>query len=440
MALRLSKKIILDSKNRVENEERARKSMNEKKKKKRKAIKAYNFHFWQTPKTGIYANVSLPLRKNLRMKKSLLGYEIIYDASNLFDYEDKELEKLKLSDVLNLSIILENLVLNDKIVIFDDPYTSFNFQHRYDLAGLTAPFEKKQIRDKIVSNPILNDFFKANLIQIVGGKQTYDELRMQFYDDVKDIETVDLWTDFGVDMGLYPELIYAIQNNHPIIPHNSRTYKRTLKYVDDLNDVNTDLLIEEYNKVSESLSDEVKRLVKYGNRKTVYIPPISSLIFSRSETINDIVKNTIEIKEEFEKVRRTFAEYENTISDDSITLKESLSALNDLESIMNQINPKENSNFYSQISEWRDATNLIKLMDGVSASDASSITNLILGKPLKYATNKFKIRKVKYLFQVVNDFLEIKNYGNLIQKLFKFEIDKEQLQSAQYRGFDILKK
>jgi hypothetical protein len=144
-----------------------------------------------------------------------------------------------------------------------------------------------------------------------------------------------------------------------------------------------------------------------------------------------VASTVLQVREEFTALRTRVSKYENRIQDDSLSIKESLGALDELESAVGAVVGKGDASVATQISEWKDLTDLSKLLNGISVADAGSLTKIVLGIPAKILLGKLKKRKVSYLSSLRNEFLSIRNYATLAEKLFGREITKEHLEIVQ---------
>lgn len=181
-------------------------------------------------------------------------------------------------------------------------------------------------------------------------------------------------------------------------------------------------LVKAYDQVSKEYKGKLTRLVQERENKMIYIPPIASVIFDRATDISNISAVAIEVRDEFKQIRNHFYEYESRIRDESLSLKESLGAIDELDFSISSLSTKTEESSTTVISEWRDLTDFGKLVDGLSASDGASISKLLLGKPLEVLSHKIRMRNVQYFLKVQKDFLKIKNYGKLIERVFKTEV------------------
>ena len=351
-----------------------------------------------------------------------------------------------LHDVLYLSILLETFVLHDQVFL--------SYQNQW------GDFDKSAM-EKYLNCPILNPWLQSSFIKVVNNEFDWeraksdkdylekDENQVKEFQRLLNIDDNDLpinptppligdnrifFARRDYDFEKFKEIKFGIELGIPIIANQDNPGMKIINSIDKLDFKNTGLLVQGYNEISESFKVDIKKLSVRGSSHKVYIPPISALIFSRSKNITDIFKIAVELRDEFKELRTAFLDYETKINDENATLRESINAFNEFESIISLITKNEEKSTLLKVTEWRDLTNLTKIIDGVSASDFSSLGSMLLGKPTKHIAKRLKIRKVKFLFQFVNNFLDIKGYATLVQKLFGREISKRQILYAKKNG------
>lgn len=344
----------------------------------------------------------------------LLDERIIRQASKV-----NETDENRLFYILNLITWIDSYALYENIVI--------RKHRRQDYSHYESP--------------ILHDFLKSKNVTIVGTPDT--EFKSEDGQNENWIKKIELFTqierllnnqkeensnynliDSDINIDVIDDMYYCQRNELSVVFENSNYNKKTIELINKINYQNNYLLQKEYTRISKNLKSEISKLTLYNTQRKIFIPPISALVFEKAKSEKDIFKAAEEIRYNFSDLRKTFSEYELKLKDDSLSIKESLNALNELESITSNINSKYPKGSIANISEWRDLGILLKLIDGISVDDLSSLTSLFLGKPLKYLAYNLKKRKAKYLFEMVDNFLNIQNYGSLIQRTFKFDINE----------------
>lgn len=187
-----------------------------------------------------------------------------------------------------------------------------------------------------------------------------------------------------------------------------------------------------YDALSSSLSADIDALRKRGRRVGVFIPPIPAIILSKISTPQEIAEAALEVRENLAPLRKAFHVYEQTVKDDSLPLRESLSALRSLESIASALSKRYERHDVLSMTEWRDVFNIVpKDMEDLDETglNEGKILKFLLGLPVKRLTKFLRNRRILYLLRLRERFLNIREYGTLIQKVYGFEISNSQVAS-----------
>ena len=179
-----------------------------------------------------------------------------------------------------------------------------------------------------------------------------------------------------------------------------------------------------YQKLSGSLREEIRELVKIGRQPEIFIPPISTLILSKASTARDIPEITFEIRKKFTRVREAFREYESTIRDPDASLAQLMQAKNRLEEITTTLTKKYSARETLGICEWRDTLDLFQ-PDG--EFDEFQVSEFLLGKPPKMIEDWIRNRDIMYLLKVRKHFIEIRGRAGLVKKVFGVEVTPQEL-------------
>ncbi len=330
-----------------------------------------------------------------------------------------------LIDALYLSMLLEKIVLHERLLVLDHP----NYDEKYYLVtgGIFRKDEENSIRARLANNPVLHKLADTNILEFVEPS---------FEEDSKEIQKVmyEFRTSDEIEDYLNPyiaqcilDIRLALDMDYSFIPDQSDYTISALSSLDIRNLDYSNQLLNAYEKLNKSLHNDLKRLVRAGNDKRIFLPPISAIILDRAQNFENIIDIAIEVREEFSKLRNQFREYEIKIRDDNLPIRESLEALDDLESALKLICPESETSTAISITEWRELADLTKIIDGITVNDASSLLKTSLGVPVKIAARKLKLRKVRYLSVLKENFLDIANYGDLIQNVLGRNITSEHI-------------
>jgi len=191
------------------------------------------------------------------------------------------------------------------------------------------------------------------------------------------------------------------------------------------------LLLSAYQELSNSLRKDLGNYEEYIGTRVLFIPPILSIILSRSSRPSDIPEVFLELREQFKDLREYLRVYQHNLRDRKQPIGKSLKAVDELEKSLKKLSKRHKETGTLLISEWHDALSL--LPDASSLEDIdTSITKLILKKPIEWAVHKIRNRKLMPLFNLRRDFYKIKDYTHLIQKVFAVNIDPKS--STDYYG------
>jgi len=191
------------------------------------------------------------------------------------------------------------------------------------------------------------------------------------------------------------------------------------------------LLFKAYGELSGALRKEVEELQQFLKTNTVYVPPIMALILSRCSEPANIIDLTLEMKEKLRPLRQAFKEYENKFREPSASLKGSLRAAKDLKRSVEQLKLVEPKNGEYILSEWRDGLSLLPDLDSLESSD-TGLMKFFLSKPAEWVVNRIKNRKLMMLFNLKKEFLNIREYHQLIKKVFSYELTDEDVQACSH--------
>lgn len=344
-------------------------------------------------------------------------------------------EHIHFESIMNMLHFIESYVLHGDLNVKE--YCMFGYNYSlYELFGDDLEHYRRSLEefkyDQINNNlqrRIQNSAFFApifgNGLEVNFGNAVLDDKIFDFYMSQSNLASFydeNVWSHQAAEViGTYNEAKYAANRRFSFISEISDISRSVIDIIDNQNIQATNKLLEAYETFSSQAQEDLRRLVLAGSNKRIFIPPISAIALSRSENLSDLGRITQELRDEFVDVRNNIVAYENRIADDSLSLKDSLSALNDLDKLTMKLG-QEYSKASMEVSEWRDLTNFAKLLDGGELGEYTSITSALLNKPAKLITDRIKDRKVRYLYNLKKNFYNIKNYGELIQKVFKIEI------------------
>lgn len=322
-------------------------------------------------------------------------------------------------DTLYLAILLEHFVLHDRILF--NPETEIGYE--------AEELEDLQMPARLRSSALFAQFAESGVIDF--HQDSFVAQSNEEYDIAHEMGLVD--DEFDVDMYLLMDLRairFAFNRGLAYVPDYSRTCVSAMSLLEQQRAQQSSLLQQTYTDISGELQVAVQRLVDAGSDKKLFIPPIPAIILDRATSAEDICRRAIEVRDEFSDLRTTFKNYEAKVRDDSLSLGESLNALDELERAVNAACPRSSESLSTKVSEWRDLTDASKWLDGISTSESGGILKLAAGKPLQVAASKLQARRVSYLSKLCKQFFRITNYGTLVQRVLGHDITDAQIQRA----------
>lgn len=366
--------------------------------------------------------------ENADSKKVMLSSLVLHRALALEEEETwlASQHNTFLADILYLAVLLEKFVLHERLAVFDEQGVDRDILH---LTGVSRRDDEGSFRSRIAKSAFLNELLAANAIEFIEGdlEAKSDQIVDVMFELSPEFEEFDDDASaYGRNRGYVASSIVEIRSafdlNYSFIPDQSADTRDALDYLNRQNNFNVSLLAQAYRRVSDDLRGDIMRLVNAGANKKVFLPPIPAIVLSRAAKPSDISRIAVELRHEFAETRNQFSEYERRICDDSLPIRESLDALNGLDSALVAITPRTATSLATSITEWRDLTDLSKVFDGLSTDEATSLIKMGLNMPMKLIAKKIKTRKVNYLSVMRKNFLNITGYGRLVERLFGRQI------------------
>lgn len=323
---------------------------------------------------------------------------------------------------INSFLMFELFKFCETFVLFDKIYCYPNLLYPvYDKAGNNDDnnlfyFPKlEKINYNILEKFVKDDFI--NLLDL-GNLELQDAINK--YPVISQSPTVDLLMGVSSEIQLNCQYIPSITNNN--------VYYDYIKLRSSL-DIYSELAIS-YNKLSKGLLNDLNILKRKGRIKEILIPPIPALLFSKISKPNEIIDELIELRYKLKGLRNYFTEYKLKISDDSISIKESLRAYKELEAATKEISKHYDIQDVNLITEWKDGVSLLpkEFFTENKEFDYKGISKFFLGKPAEWIVTKIRNRKLGQLFSIKKKFIEIKNYNSLINKLWGKNLDNKEFE------------
>src|SRR5713226_268478 len=186
------------------------------------------------------------------------------------------------------------------------------------------------------------------------------------------------------------------------------------------------VLQQTYRHLSAAVESRVETLRGAGSPIPMYIPPIPAVVLERcGGKAPRFLAETIALREEFSDSRKKLIEYQKVISEGSRSLGELSQAYKD--SVSDVVRELDRLKF-----KRTDSKLVLELWEAVGETkleekgvDSSVQVSLNLGTLLSKGIKWFTVRRIKagarLLFDLYEKTLQIKNYGSLINSVFKVD-------------------
>ena len=118
-----------------------------------------------------------------------------------------------------------------------------------------------------------------------------------------------------------------------------------------------------YCSLSKATMEEIESLQSLRSPIKIFIPPIMSVVLDKVSSPKDIPKLILEMRENSQKIRENFNNYEETIKSENSTLKESIKAAHELQAINRSLSDAYKKKEIINIKEF--ANTLIQKKSGI---------------------------------------------------------------------------
>jgi len=331
---------------------------------------------------------------------AVLDMSLIDDIAEKFEYGDKLLPK----DIINLSRIIEAFILNNEVVIREehvvwDPTLHYNNGHDYKFTNKWIEIFSQnnviQTGRESASTLLTNEYadFNSKLRQISG---IYGDSSLDYYLSKDSEESTQTWgyiTDF---CGL------------PFI---------TTDLIREKNDAKryTNISRDLYERLEDYYKDYFKKISKYLGPTAVRIPSLLSMVLQNSNSIEDIPKITMQIRDEYSEFIKkvTELEYQLRISDNNFEQIEIIKMIENCynNAMMNE--PKTKDRFLSTV---------LDILQNIELSEIFSEAIKKLREKKQEIKTTLLIPKYSDLWNAAG---EVKQAMPLLKKVFGNQIDDE---------------
>ena len=324
-------------------------------------------------------------------------------------------KKFNIEDFFNLCIVSENIVLHNNLFTFN-------------------PYTVKLLNSELFQNENIFklfdwDFFYRSELDIINHNLWREQVIGLWKREGKDKGIPGLYLETGCELFAMSELfkysytpsIEDMKHIEPIIILKGKTKIRSNIY-------------NAYSSLSKATEEEFESLKSLGSPIKIFIPPIMSVVLDKVSSPKDIPKLILEMREDSQKIRENFYDYEETIKDENSSLKESVKAAHELQAINKSLANVYDKKDIINIKEFANTLIPKKIWDiDKEDLDFKNFTSFLLKEPLESLSRRIKNRSIMYLIDLKNKFLEIKQYGNLIKKIWDYDLTYEDINK--WEGF-----
>jgi hypothetical protein len=189
-----------------------------------------------------------------------------------------------------------------------------------------------------------------------------------------------------------------------------------------------------YDALVEKVHSEVDALILLGMPVSVFIPPLTAKLLSRvSDSPNDYPNELLQLRDKFSGFRKAYGEFLAILQDPNVTLKTKIDAKKKMISRITGIIDQGDSRHALHVKTiWDKIFSANFDNSGVSTKLSLSGLMTILIDQLSAEGAKGQARAI---FDLWTDTLNLKNYGELLEKSFKTEIDPKEIE--QYKKYSV---
>jgi hypothetical protein len=183
-----------------------------------------------------------------------------------------------------------------------------------------------------------------------------------------------------------------------------------------------------YNKISSEHKRYAEKLIEFQKPRTVYLPPLLSILLNRCDRASDIPKRMSELRDEFSGLRQEIFYWEAEMSN-LHTFRDQLKLREELDNVLtrNSQNFKNRKlGFYKHVS----GAFLEGFEDGITQKIFTKPAIALAKEGLDLFPDKIRSKKFSGLIKLFDESFKVEDYGSLLQKVFKKNLDISQYEVA----------
>jgi hypothetical protein len=341
-----------------------------------------------------------------KMRKQLPAYnDILFNADMRAALTNLILENnFNIEDFFNLCIISENIVLHNNLFTFN-------------------PYTVNLLNSELFPNENIFKLFDWDLLY----RSEIDIVNHNLWKE----QVVRLWQKEGKDKGisgLCLETGCELFSISELFSYSFTPSIQDMEYIEPIiilkgkHRINS-YIYNAYSSLSKATKDEIKSLKSLGAAIKIFIPPIMSIILDKATLPKDIPSLILEMRKSSQKIRDNFKYYEETIKRNGTSLKESVKAAHELQAINKSLSEVYKRREIINIKEFINTLIPKKIWDiNKEDLDFKSITSFLLKEPIEALSRRLKNRGIMYFIDLKSKYLEIKQYGDLIKKIWNYDL------------------
>jgi hypothetical protein len=180
-----------------------------------------------------------------------------------------------------------------------------------------------------------------------------------------------------------------------------------------------------YDALCKKVHSEIEALVLLGMPVAVFVPPLAAKLLSRVRSLQDCPSELLELRENFSGFRTAYGEFLAVLKDPQVTLDKKIDAKKKMISRITGIITKGESRHALHVKSIWDKM-VSSSLDEAGISNKLSLSGFV-SVLMDQLTSEGIKGHARALFDLWTDTLNIKNYGELIEKSFKRTIESAEI-------------
>jgi hypothetical protein len=183
-----------------------------------------------------------------------------------------------------------------------------------------------------------------------------------------------------------------------------------------------------YDALSQRLESEVEALAALGMPVALFLPPLTTAVLQKGAKGHNIINEALELRRRFASFRDSYREFEDTLKDPNVSLRDKIAAKNRLfASIVGVIKDDPGRHGLNIKTVWdKVVSSSLDEKGPATKLSLSGLISILLDELLKERTRG----KARALFDLWTDALNVKNYGQLLESAFGVTISLEEYKSV----------